>query len=199
MRVRISRDPVTTVQGIPERKGEVPTKKAASYAFDDDIVWMPIPAHPMGGPQLIKLSQSDLYPARHAFSPEHITALRLLRLALGRTQRASRALDDGDDVTADSEMQKVQVLLPELFCCRALGDGFGSVLNALMSAFECLRGNMPSILQLRTISRTFELLRDKPFLSADEADLQLEQLEGAHLNTYPPELVDFLSSGESIR
>ena len=146
-----------------------------------------------------RLSQSDLYPARHAFSPEHIAALRLLRLAKGYSQRAIVALNDGDEIAADSETQKVQVLLPELFCCRKLGDGFGTLINALISAFESLAGDPMALVQLRAVNHVFALLLDKPFLTTDDADQELEKLEAVDLNPYPAELVDFLSSAESIR
>jgi hypothetical protein len=146
-----------------------------------------------------RLSQSELYPVRHAFSPQHITALRLLALAAGRTQRALSAMNDGDEIAADSEVQKVQMLLPELFCCRTLGDGFGAVVSAVMSAFESLQGNPLNAAQLNTMNRVFSLLRNKPFLSADEADQQLEKLEAVHLSPYPTELVEFLSSDKSVR
>src|ERR1017187_8799896 len=62
-----------------------------------------------------RLSQSELYPVRHAFSPEHLRALRLLQLASGRCRRALDALGQDELLLADIEVQKVQVLLPELF------------------------------------------------------------------------------------
>jgi hypothetical protein len=145
-----------------------------------------------------RLSQSDLYPVRHAFSPEHVTALRLLGLAVKRTERALRAMNDADEIAADIEVQKAQVLLPELFCCRSLGDGFGGVVNGLLSAFESLEGSPPNVLQLRTLNGVLSVLRDKPFLSSEEADEQLEQLEAVDLCLHPPELVKFLSSDENI-
>jgi hypothetical protein len=77
----------------------------------------------------VRLSQNDLYPVRQSFSPEHITALRLLAVAIGRCQRSIDATDD--PMTADVEIQKLQMSLPELFCCRALGDGFGTIVNAV--------------------------------------------------------------------
>ena len=205
--VRVSRDAVTSVEGSPERPAaDYLTKKGVHSLTFAEFVAVPEVIgrrqgvlYPKELPQTVKLSQRDLYPVRHAFSPEHITALRLLRLAAGRIQKAIRALNEGDEMAADSEVQRVQVLLPELFCCRALGDGFGSVVNALMSAFESLRGNMPSISQLKALFRVFEFLREQPFLSADDGDQQLEQLEAVELNPYPAEFVEFLSSGESVR
>jgi hypothetical protein len=193
-----SREPVSTaiVPDIGKKRAESSTSFEGSFTFlaragatsDRASVKMP------------RLSQADLYPARHAFSPQHLAAIRLLRIAVGRTQRAMAALSEGDDIGADSETQRVQVLLPELFCCRALGDGFGMTIGALMSAFECLQGRAMSGSQLRTVNGIFSLLLDKPFLSTGEADDQLERLESAQLKTYPAELEEFLSSGdESVR
>ena len=143
-------------------------------------------------PSRSRLSQSELYPVRQAFAIEHITALRLLTLAIGRSQRALAAIAGDDLMAADTEMQKIQVL-------RTLGDGFGTVINAVICAFESLAGNTPDVSQIRTLNRIFELLKDKPFLSTDEADGQLEKLEAIGLNPYPTELLEFLSSDESIR
>jgi hypothetical protein len=155
--------------------------------------------HSHKGGSAPKLSQFDLYPVRHALSPEHVTALTLLASAVRYTELALSAMRDGDDIGADSETQKVQVLLPELFCCRALGDGFGSVVNSVMSAFESLQGNPLSLPQLRAVNQILNLLRDKPFLTVDEADQRIEQLEAVNLSPYPPELVEFLSSGKGVR
>jgi hypothetical protein len=146
------------------------------------------------GSQDLRLSQAELYPARHAFSREHIMALRLLALAVGRSRRALDASSSGNVLAADTEMQKLQVLLPELFCCRALGDGFGTIINAFISAFEALAGQTPDLNQIRAMTRVLQLLKEKPFLSADEADDQVEGLESVGLSPYPAELVEFLSS-----
>jgi hypothetical protein len=146
----------------------------------------------------VRLSQSDLYPARQAFSPEHITALRLLKLAIGRCQRAMDAHPD-DLMTADTEIQKIQMSLPELFCCRALGDGFGTIVNALICALQNTDGNALERNQIRILDKVFKELRDKPFLSATEADDTVELLESNAFNPYPKELIEFLSSEQSIR
>jgi hypothetical protein len=204
MRIRISHDPITTVQSFSGQSSESSTKKGpASFILVEgpaEVTWLRSGVLSQEEPpQSVKLSQQELYPARHAFSHEHITAIRLLGLAVGRIQKALRSLNDGDEIGADSEVQKVQVLLPELFCCRALGDGFGSTVGALLSAFESLRGNAPTLVQLRALGSVLEFIKNQPFLTADEADEQLEKLEAAQLNPYPAELVEFLSSGESVR
>jgi hypothetical protein len=141
-----------------------------------------------------RLSQADLYPARPAFSREHITALRLLTLAVGRSKRALDAIAAKKMIAADTEIQKLQVLLPELFCCRVLGDGFGTIINSLMSAFEALSGNTLDANQIRAMHSVLQSLKERPFLSADDADSQVEALESVGLSVYPAELVEFLSS-----
>ena len=147
----------------------------------------------------LRLTQEELYPAQQAFSTEHVTALRLLGEGIGQSKRALDAIANRDVLMADVEMQKLQMLLPELFCCRALGDGFGTIVNSLMSAFEALAGNTPNIDQVRTMSRVLRLLSEKPFLSTSEADEQFEALESVGLTPYPAELIDFLSSEQSVR
>ncbi len=149
--------------------------------------------------QSLRMSQAELYPSRQAFSRDHITALRLLKLAVGRSKRALDGLAANDAIAADTQVQRLQVLLPELFCCRSLGDGFGTVINAFMSAFETLGGDTPDASQIRTMNRVLQLLREMPFLSADEADKQLELLESVGLSPYPAELLEFLSSDKSLR
>ena len=101
---------------------------------------------------------------------------------------------NGELLQADTEMQKLQVLLPELFCCRSLGDGFGTIINALMSAFEGLGGDIPNAAQIVAMRRMLELLSEKPFLSVDEADQQIELFEKVGLNPYPAELLELLSN-----
>jgi hypothetical protein len=146
----------------------------------------------------VRLSQDDLYPARRAFSREHITALRLLKLAIGRCRRAIEAQAD-DPMAADIEIQKIQMLLPELFCCRKLGDGFATIVNSLLCAFENASGNTLARTQIGVLGRIFDELRDKPFLSASEADAAVELLESSGFDPYPSELVEFLSSDPSLR
>ncbi len=170
-----------------------PSETATTASFPDVQDPIVSEAGPSGS-QSLRLSQGELYPARHAFSPEHITALRLLALAVGRSKRALDAIAADNALVADTEIQKLQVLLPELFCCRVLGDGFGTIINSFMSAFEALAGDTPDVGQIRATTSVLQLLNQKPFLSAYEADDQVEVLESVGLSPYPRELVEFLSS-----
>lgn len=169
-----------------------PETVAASSRFD--VRDLSISEVGTKGPQGLRLTQAELYPVRQAFRREHITALRLLTLAIGRTKHALNAAAADNVVGADTQIQKLQVLLPELFCCRRLGDGFGTIINSLMSAFEALSGNTPDVRQIRAMTAVLQVLKEKPFLSADEADDQVDILESVGLSPYPAELVEFLSS-----
>jgi hypothetical protein len=163
---------------------EIPVDAAQKFSLGE---------YPQAKPHA-RLTQSELYPIRAAFSRNHITALRLLTLAIGRVKRGMDALSLNDIIAADIEIQKVQVLLPELFCCRTLGDGFGTIVNSIISAFEALAGETPSVKQLRAMAQSFQMLKDKPFLSTEEADAQVEKMESVGLSAYPQELMEFLSS-----
>jgi hypothetical protein len=168
----------------------VPPESVAPVVEPSDFGGSVVPAES----QDLRLTQSELYPVRQAFRPEHLTALRLLRVAIGRSKHALDAISANNALAADTEMQKVQVLLPELFCCRTLGDGFGTIINAFMSAFEALAGNTPDSNQIRMMNRVFQDLNERPFLSADEAADEVKMLESVGLNIHPAELMDFLSS-----
>ncbi|MGA7300659.1 MAG: hypothetical protein WBX10_10150, partial [Candidatus Sulfotelmatobacter sp.] len=169
----------------PETSTTASTFEALDFVFSEA---------PNKGSRGLRLSQAELYPARHAFRREHITALRLLTIAIGRLKRALDSMAAGNVLDGDTEIQKVQVLLPELFCCRSLGDGFGTIINTIMSAFEGLGGATPDIDQIKTMNKVLQVLKEKPFLSADEADEQVDALESVGLSPYPAELVEFLSS-----
>ncbi len=191
-RLRISRSVGGYEQMTPIELGE--TKKPAESAITTADFAFEVLVPEQFKSTTRRLTQTELYPAREAFRREHINALRLLAVAIGRCQRALQHLTDNDLIAVDTEIQKLQVLLPELFCCRSLGDGFGTMINAVMSAFEALDGNVPDRNQIEALRSLLAVLRDKPFLTPDEADEQLGRIEAVGLNPYPTELLDFLAS-----
>jgi hypothetical protein len=186
---------ITSIQTrIEPRKKEVETAETILQLFSMQAVQeTEHPALPNES-----LTQAELYPIRQAFKPEHITALRLLGIAIGRSKRALDLQTD-DLIASDTEIQKIQVILPELFCCRKLGDGFGAVINGLICAFENLGGDSMNSKQIRALHEVLYDLRERPFLSSDDADEELDAIEAAGLETTPAELMDLLSSESSIR
>lgn len=89
--------------------------------------------------------------------------------------------------------------MDELFCNREVGDGFGMVINSLLSLFENLDGSFLNSNQLTNIIRTLQVLRVKPFLTEPEAIELTQYLEDTGIEIEPKgfkNLVDFLTDEE---
>lgn len=86
------------------------------------------------------------------------------------------------------------VRLRELFCLREIGDGFATVANALLSAVENLPGGMATMEQLHAIRQRCVRIQVEPYLSTADADVQVDRLERAGLQTEPAVLGFFLDT-----
>jgi hypothetical protein len=148
-----------------------------------------------------QISTEDLYSNFENVSLELKTADRIISDCLEHTQRAIAAHRDGELIMADDAMQSVQGLIPELFCCRSLGEGFGIIINGILCAFQNLAGAPLGREQVDSIRRTFQSLRAEPFVSAEIAVDKLGELERVGLKVEPPEfhiLADLLDE-QSLR
>ena len=134
----------------------------------------------------------EVYRAPEAVSPELRTAMVLLREVLESTEAALRLQAEGQVIAADDEMHHVQMTLPELFCCRALGDGFGAIVSALQSSFENLHGRPMTTQQVASVARAIGCLNIAPALPFESAIEQIEELERSGL-AVDPEAVDFIA------
>jgi hypothetical protein len=83
-------------------------------------------------------------------------------------------------------MQRLQALLPELFYCRDLGDGFGAIVNALKFSFENAHGTPLSEGQVRLIGQVIERIRQEPFMRFETAADLVGKLEDVGLIVDPP-------------
>ena len=72
-------------------------------------------------PSRSPLTPEELYPAFDESRSSLGPALLLLHEAERHLADGEAAAKDDDMVAADDAMPRVQALLPELFCCRALG------------------------------------------------------------------------------
>lgn len=127
-------------------------------------------------------------------SPYLKNALRLLSMAMGRIDRALEFLADEDKTGV--AMQRYQLLLPELFACRSLGEGFGLIVSSLQNAATRLPGHAMDEQQIRTVRSALAALRSDPFMTFDAAMAHVSSLEHADLNVNPPKfeyLADLLS------
>jgi hypothetical protein len=125
-----------------------------------------------------------LYPATPESVSDLLRAIGLLADAVEYLNRA-RSCVEGAPMKADQEINHLRLLLPKLFSCRQIGDGFASVINSVHFAFINLRGSVLSTPQINAIWRILRELRSKPFLSFHESLESVEQLQEVGLNIYP--------------
>ena len=138
------------------------------------------------------ISIDSLYPAEEAVRQEVFRALGLLARAIDHLG-AARAADQRSDVMGgDREVQTAQSLLPELFECRAIGEGFANVINTLQITFVQRRGVPLTRDQILTIWRVLRELRSHLFLTFDDSLLLVAELENSGLEIYPATLADLL-------
>lgn len=131
----------------------------------------------------ISLYRDGLQPARLATIDELFSNLestsrlkQALALLDGAIKQAEAALSsDAQPVASDDDIQVLYSLLPELFCCRSLGDGFAAVINALQQAAANQRGVPIDRPQIEAIMVILRKLRQSPFLPyADAVDIVLK-------------------------
>jgi hypothetical protein len=137
-----------------------------------------------------------IYPAPEVGSVELTSAMRLLPEALQWTQVAVRTLDAGDLIRSDDAMLHVHSLLPELFCCRRLGEGFAAIMNAILSSFEGCGGVPMEKAQLEAVCRALVGIRSEPRMSFELALHFISAMEGAGLKVSPAgmdEIAEWLS------
>lgn len=111
----------------------------------------------------------DIYPGLAGTNSALNSAINLLDQANAIQKEALVYSERGEVIAADDALQRLRALLPELFCCRAIGDGFGAVVNAIHYSFVNTKGAPFEIPQIRELGRALHLVRRKPFLSVEEA------------------------------
>ncbi len=188
---------VTAIPDFPKtgetREPTYVNRRQSAFANVGDIE-TPEASKPMG-PEHISIDQ--LYHTREALSLELRTALHLLSENILRLQEAEMQLSQGNAIAADNAVQRLQADIPELFCCRTLGDGFGLVVNALNMALHNRNGVPLELTQLRLVTQIIRRLKSEPFLSTDRAVEQVGKLEAAEFEVAPPGfeyLADLLSN-----
>lgn len=139
----------------------------------------------------------QLYQAQELGTKEFVAATRLLSEAAGLLSEAKTAAERSEDVTADNCMIHFEQLLPSLFACRKVGDGFANVTNAVQLALAKRNGLPLEKNQILVLWRTFRQLASGPFLSFDDSISLIDDLDQANLWTTDPMLNDWICSGPS--
>ncbi len=146
-----------------------------------------------GATALAPISIDTLYPPSEEAKEDISNAIALLAKAvevLGEARAASNPL------TADRHVQRFQVMLPELFRYRSVGDGYGSIINSLHFSFINLHGKTLSPEQTTLVWRILKELRTRPFLSFDVALGYVDELGRAQFQVDPSILGELVEDSD---
>jgi hypothetical protein len=132
-----------------------------------------------------RVSTDDLYPLRDALSDVIAKAFALLAEGRQRTERAAAALQEGDRIASDDEINRLQALLPELFCCRSIGDGFAAIIAAIHYGIKNMVGAPLNEQQLLAVGRLLRRVETEPFVNTDEVVNEIIFLEDTGLTVEP--------------
>jgi hypothetical protein len=161
---------------------------SSTQAQDEDIATVRV----QGTAALAPIPIDVLYPPADSSRPALVKALRLLAESVATLEHARDALAANDHLQSDHDTQRVEALLPELFRCRTIGDGYAAIINALEIACINRRGDPLTAKQIFTFLRVLKGLRSHPFVSFDLAQQSLQELEQAGLCVDPVTLGDLL-------
>lgn len=135
-----------------------------------------------------------LYPASEAARPDLVKALQFLADGIRLLEVGRSKMMQKDLIGSDVEIGKFQLLLPELFALRKIGDGFGAVINAIEIAFVNQRGKPLTEKQILLLWRTAKELRAHPFINTDDAVDFAEHLEACGLLVDPVTIGDLFDA-----
>jgi hypothetical protein len=138
-----------------------------------------------------RISIDDLYGDLTGVSPLLRHVLHGLATAKEIVRKALEALRNQQVIASDDAMQQLQALLPELFYCRRLGDGFGAIVNAIKCSFENAGGVPLSENQIVLIGDILARVHREPFLRFEAASELIGKLEDAGLLVDPPAIAVF--------
>lgn len=133
-----------------------------------------------------KITIFELYPLSNELRPELPVAFTLLKEGLQYVSDAIDMQNKGDIISSDDAIHRLQALLPELFCCRSLSDGFGSIISAVYHSISKMNGIPLNTSQLSAVKRVLNRISTEPFLEFSEAVDEIMTLEDAGFEVEPP-------------
>jgi hypothetical protein len=135
-----------------------------------------------------------LWEAPPGTTSQMVRALELLKQAIDFLAEARKSDNPMD---SDRFVQRAQLMLPKLFTCRSIGDGFGVIVNSLHFAFVNSQGTPLTADQLNVVWRVLRELRTRPVMSLEQGIQYAEDIENSGLVVDPPELGSLLEGSES--
>jgi hypothetical protein len=150
-----------------------------------------------GSQALAPIAIDQLYPRIEGVKQtDVINALTLLADAITRLEQARTAFNSENGISADRHLQRFQLMLPDLFSYRRIGDGYAAIINSLHFAFVNLRGQLLNFEQITTIWRVLKEIRTRPFLTLEEGLEYVDQLEQSKLEVDAPILSELLAEDD---
>lgn len=141
-----------------------------------------------------RIDIEKLYPDKDILNAQLAAARSLLRDALHHAEDALATYQTSEFMQSDDAIQKIYALMPELFCCRTLGDGFGLLIKAVFHSIQNSNGKPFDETQIAALQRTLTRLYNEPYITFQVA-LQLELLlEGTGLLVDPATLPHFIEA-----
>lgn len=132
------------------------------------------------------ISTEDLYPVREQYNPVLTIAMQLLEEGIDYIKESVRMCLDEDWISSDDAVQRFQALLPEMFCCRDLGDGFGAIISSVYHAINNMNDSTLNKSQLQAILYIIKRIHTEPFIEYEEAVEEIMHLESAGFEVSPP-------------
>ncbi len=140
----------------------------------------------------------DLYPDIHSNSLTFSTAIGLLAEVNNNILNAISSLKDGENYESDDFVIRCFPLLPELFCCRDIGDGYSAIIVALNYSLKNKQGEPLEIEELTVISKLIRRLISEPFISHSEAIEEICKLENFGFCVEPRAISAFMDDDIKI-
>ena len=165
---------------------------------------LPEQSHVVKGKVLEKDSESagigeasleDIYPDIKQSSDRLLLALKHMRECMDLLERALKETTSGDVIAADDCVDRVILRLPELFCFRDIGDGFGNVISAIFNGLINRKGEPLEVEKIIIMLRAFSKINKEPYISFEDS-LDITIALESHFDIDPPTykyLADFLS------
>lgn len=138
-----------------------------------------------GGTSTASRDVLAIYPQTVAQTQRLHFAVRLLS-DLG--EHLSDAEDEariGNSLNGDIYLQQASALLPRLFSCHQIGDGFGAIIAAFHACLVNRSETFLSARQIQSMSQALEVLQKNPFMSHDIAVDIIISMEEVGLNVDP--------------
>ncbi|TWT13804.1 hypothetical protein [Reyranella sp. CPCC 100927] len=139
-----------------------------------------------------------LYTNQDSFDVGVGQARARLGVVIEVVQDALDAFNRDEMFDADNALMLLHAHMAELFAHRAIGDGFGLVIASVFHALRNAATEPPRRDRILCIKRIMQTLREGIFLTFDDANLLINDLEDLDMKPYPTNLVEIghLADGE---